>query len=366
MAINPLIALQTQTIDTATPTRNLVAFAQQERQNQQQERILDLQEGQAQREIDKDLEESLLIGGAVLNDFLEAGDVEGARTFLKNRGKNLIDINKNPEDTFEALELLNQDPEQLQQIAGGLKQEALRRGLIEQTDEGGFTLSRGQARFDAEGNEIASRSNLLSDEEVAQKRELAEAGASKTEVNVGDGTLTPGQKKTDETFATKVVNPFFLKGGSADAQKNLDQLRSARDALEKSDNLTGPIVGSVPDFVSVFANPEAVNVREGVEEVVQRNLRETLGAQFTEKEGERLISRAFNPRLSEEENIERLDRLIKAVENGQKAKIEAIEYFQEHGTLKGFKGSLPSIGSIEQQAFGNPQGGEIDFSELPQ
>ena len=45
-----------------------------------------------------------------------------------------------------------------------------------------------------------------------------------------------------------------------------------------------------PDLVNAFINPGATDVRENIESVVQRNLKAVLGAQFTEKEGERDIT----------------------------------------------------------------------------
>jgi hypothetical protein len=65
-----------------------------------------------------------------------------------------------------------------------------------------------------------------------------------------------------------------------------------------------------------------------------------LGAQFTEKEGERLISRAYNPVLSQPENKKRVDRLIKQIQSAAEAKLEASRYFMAKGTLEGWKGKL--------------------------
>ena len=85
-------------------------------------------------------------------------------------------------------------------------------------------------------------------------------------------------------------------------------------------------------------NPELLALRENVEEVVQRNLRVILGAQFTEKEGERLINRAFNEKLSTKENARRVKLLLNQIRTAAKAKNEAVNYFEKHGSLTGFKG----------------------------
>lgn len=151
--------------------------------------------------------------------------------------------------------------------------------------------------------------------------------------------ITPGQRALDTAFA-KDYAELVAAGGFADIQKNISQLQAVRDQLKTGTNLTGAIQGRLPDWLrSVVAAP-GLAAQQTVEEVVQRNLRAILGAQFTQVEGERLIARAYNPALDEKENIIRLDRLLRAMEDAAKAKEGAINYFEEHGTLRGFKGQV--------------------------
>ena len=159
--------------------------------------------------------------------------------------------------------------------------------------------------------------------------------------------LTEGEKSRDRKFADQLVE-FNLP----DINKGLEQLTEASEALSKSNTLTGPIVSLMPNFVGDRVNPKAAEVREAVEEVVQRNLRLVLGAQFTEKEGERLISRAYNPTLDEAENKKRVERLIKSIRDAAQEKLNMKSYFEKNGTLKGYDSNQPSIESIEQSAFG--------------
>ena len=159
--------------------------------------------------------------------------------------------------------------------------------------------------------------------------------------------LTDGEKARDRKFGDQLVE-FNLP----DINKGLEQLTEASEALSKSNTLSGPIVSLLPNFVGDRLNPESTEVREAVEEVVQRNLRLVLGAQFTEKEGERLISRAYNPRLDEAENKKRVERLIKSIKDAAQEKLNMKSYFEKNGTLKGYDSNQPSIASIEQSAFG--------------
>lgn len=150
---------------------------------------------------------------------------------------------------------------------------------------------------------------------------------------------TPAQKAVDESFA-KEYTPW-VTGGAADVQKNLTQLKSAIDELESGrDDLTGHVLGRFsPENRAIF-NQDSVDVEERVQEVAQRNLRLVLGAQFTEKEGDRLISRVYNPRLDESINARRVRALFDQIQKAAEDKQRAAQYYEENGTLNGFQGSL--------------------------
>ena len=151
--------------------------------------------------------------------------------------------------------------------------------------------------------------------------------------------LTPGQKRLDQAFAVSYED-YTARGGYADVEKSIEQLRDVRNILGGG-GVTGGISGYLPTVVRSVFNEKSVSAQEAVEEVVQRNLRLILGAQFTNEEGKRLIERAYNPRLSESENIKRLDRLITQIEEGAAATESASQYFEQNGTLTGWQGNLP-------------------------
>jgi len=163
-----------------------------------------------------------------------------------------------------------------------------------------------------------------------------------TTVNVNSGQdLMPGQKKADEKFADDYVS--WKTGGGQDMVAQISQLKPVIKDLEEGKPITGVGIAVQPDLMLALTNPSALQSREQVEEVVQRNLRAVLGAQFTEKEGERLIARAFNPKLPPEENAKRLRRLFLQMETAANQKQEMVDYFDEFGTLRGFRGKMPSI-----------------------
>lgn len=167
---------------------------------------------------------------------------------------------------------------------------------------------------------------------------------------------TPGQESLDKAFGTDAA-AWVGAGGFADTQKSIAQLGEAKAALDavasgkSKDKLTGPVVSRVPNFAKQVFNPKAVAVRDSVEEIVQRNLRLVLGSQFTEKEGERLIARAYNENLDEAENSKRVGRLMTQLQSAAKAKQEAIDYFNQHGgTLEGFTGKIWTAADFDPDA----------------
>ena len=178
-------------------------------------------------------------------------------------------------------------------------------------------------------------------------------------INTGQpsrNNLPPFQIKQDEIYAE--THAEWNTGGAADAVKQLGQLTQVADALESGrDDLTGFLIGITPKWALEGLNPEAVNARELVEEVVQRNLRIVLGAQFTEKEGDRLIARAYNPSLREEVNADRLRRLVASIE-ARAQQIESLnEFVNRNGTTAGWDGSLSTVDQILSEIEGSGRSG---------
>jgi hypothetical protein len=158
---------------------------------------------------------------------------------------------------------------------------------------------------------------------------------------LGGDKLTPGQESIDKKFADDYV--AWRGGGGQDTAAQIAQLKPVIQALEAGQPITGMKVAVQPDLLLAMTNPKALQSREQVEEVVQRNLRTVLGAQFTEKEGERLIARAYNPKLPPEENAKRVRRLFLQMSTAAEQKQAMVDYFDQNGTLRGFSGKMPGV-----------------------
>jgi hypothetical protein len=166
---------------------------------------------------------------------------------------------------------------------------------------------------------------------------------------LGAGGVKPtkGQESVDKKFS-ETINDYVASGGYADIDKQINQLDEVITALESGQRISGPIIASLMESfpnMAAGAFPEAVNAKDLVEEVAQRNLRAILGGAFAEREGRELIRRAYNPALSEEQNAERLRSLVTQMRRANIAKRDAIEYWNKYGTLAGYTGNLPQIES---------------------
>lgn len=201
----------------------------------------------------------------------------------------------------------------------------------------------GQSQASAENLGENAETNRQTRPYVVRK---AKAEAEEAEKTTGVPKLTPGQQEIDKQFGDDYLQ-WAVRGGRGDFQKSKAQLEDALTNLGKSDAISGPVVGSLPEWLQAFVAPDAIKYPEEVQEIAQRNLRAILGGQFAQKEGEQLIARAFNPKLDEATNQVRVQRLLGALVKAAQSKEDAAKYYEEHGTLVGWKGSLPSKSDLD-------------------
>lgn len=158
--------------------------------------------------------------------------------------------------------------------------------------------------------------------------------------------LTPAQLKEDETFGTAILEEdkklLTYKKDEADLKDAMRVLGSGQG--------TGKWIG-VKDALGIlsFTDPEAKATYDRVTGIVQRTLRETLGAQFTEKEAALLIGRAYDTALSPQENAKRVSSLLAQITNINDARQSKVDHYRANGTLKGYQS--PAINSSAQAIF---------------
>ena len=169
--------------------------------------------------------------------------------------------------------------------------------------------------------------------------------------------LTPGQKKVDQTFGTDYA-AYVAGGGYAGVESNLGVIQGIHDEIRGAEEgtLSGPLIGNLPDAAQEFAYPQAADIRERLAGVVQQTLKQILGSQFTQKEAENLVKRAYNPALSQEINARRVATLLTTLRRAALAKDASAKYYEEHGSLKGFTGDQISATDLYNMDLDTPVG----------
>ena len=107
-------------------------------------------------------------------------------------------------------------------------------------------------------------------------------------------------------------------------QENIGRLKNAIGILEENPDYVGGIEGTFFDkffseavgdaIVYATGDPEAIRVRDSVRQTIIASLRQTLGAQFTENEGNRILGLTFNRGLEAGSVIKELERFLAATQ----------------------------------------------------
>lgn len=189
---------------------------------------------------------------------------------------------------------------------------------------------------EAEAAYAAQRAAAEAAKAEAEAR-TAEITAGRREGEAQRPVLTPGQQAVDQKFAADYVE--WSNGGYQNIMNQLTQLDSALETLQSGQQISGPVVGRLPTFVQqMLYGDDPQNIQANVREVAVSTLRQILGAQFTENEGERIQNMSYNPTLDEASNIARVRQTIAELRARAMAKQAAAEYFGQNGTLAGFTG----------------------------
>jgi hypothetical protein len=201
----------------------------------------------------------------------------------------------------------------------------------------------GKKNWDKMKNQDPLASYFIAKEEARGAREGSAPGGV---------DLTVAEEALDKEFG-KIASEYTLKGGPQVAA-NLRNLQEKIEILQDGKlNVSGPIIGLLPDSAKGILSPDAASFQSDIRDVVFQSLREKLGAQFTEREGDRLVAAAFNSYLQEDRNVARLQRLYSTIEQAARSKQNAINYFNENGTLKGYDVPIIDFDSLMDDIIQN-------------
>lgn len=170
---------------------------------------------------------------------------------------------------------------------------------------------------------------------IQRKAKASEGGVG------GMGKLNTAEKAVDTKFGKEYAD-FFAGGGINSLEKNVSELARAIQIIDDAPegDTSGKVIGLADKTGQLtFVSPLAADVKDIIGGVAQSNLRQILGGQFAAKEGEALLQRQYDTGQTKENNLKRLRALYKQASDTIKDKKAAAEYYEQFGTLKGFKGA---------------------------
>jgi hypothetical protein len=165
------------------------------------------------------------------------------------------------------------------------------------------------------------------------------------------------QEKKMEKLAASAAE--YITKDRGQLVSNVGKIDVALGLMDKapSGDVSGPFRGLAPDKIRSYSNPEAIIVKESMQSAIQETLRPTLGAQFTEKEGERIMNLAYNDKLSPEENKRRATDLKKFIQK----KVEFSDALYSHVGKNGSDEGFPyEKYGMNKQGSGADQGAQQD------
>ena len=227
--------------------------------------------------------------------------------------------------------------------------DAVDSGSLGARDAAGLLFSKPKDERTAAMQNYSEYQRILAEQgKEAADQFLAMSGRGGNVVNVGGGETSKGLEALDKKFA-ETYSDLSLSG-LADARSQAATINTILTKLEAGEQLTGPLIGAQPDFLRALTNPDAQDAIDRVGSVVQRSLREILGGQFAQKEGEQLVRRAYNPSLPPEQNAARLRALFTVLDQTAQNKLDMATYYQDNNySLGGYKGNMgdPSRADLE-------------------
>ncbi len=247
----------------------------------------------------------------------------------------------------------------------------------------GADAYQGQKNRDAElakllkGKEVDNANqNAMYDKQLQTAKDLRERYGKETNVDAGDiklggvdplssllkarelsqPKLTPGQEAADKAFG-KEYSDYTAGGGSKTAEKNLGLLQGVEKQLDdpgaKSPGIFERGVQYLPDSFRAALTPKIKAQEDSVRTAVQATLRQTLGAQFTEKEGEGLMRRSYDARLSPQANLAKMRPEIEALRAQLEQKQRSAQQFENTGSLVGL-GAAGGSRAPQRETQGTP------------
>lgn len=243
-----------------------------------------------------------------------------------------------------------QEADLISRLAGNVKDQASYDAALGQASQFGIDVSKLPPVYDQgfvqnlQGMALTAKDRLAQqnwDKDYALKEREVKAkeleAKNKKAENVG--RLSEGQKTLDKEFA-KDYNDW-TSGGSKIALSEIKKLSDVAKSLKNGNLSTGGLTGMFPDRIT---SDKVLKARADVQSTVMNSLKAILGAQFTEKEGDRIIKNTWNEADTTANNMARVERLVQDLSNQAIEKNRKAKFFeQQSGSLYGYQSkSAPS------------------------
>jgi hypothetical protein len=161
----------------------------------------------------------------------------------------------------------------------------------------------------------------------------------------GEEKLSVGEATQAREFA-KTWNQWQSRGKSQFSE-NKKLFEDAINKLVKKEVTTGVTEG-IKGRQEVFDTKAKALERE-VRSAINGMLRETLGPQFTEKEGERIFEQSFSKIASPEDNIKSMKRELNKIKKTARSIEDQGRYFEQNkGTLVGYIAPKETEGGLQE------------------
>lgn len=267
--------------------------------------------------------QSVAIAAAHLGTYLDSGDTEGARNFLKTRRQELQRRQAHGEavdtrETDAALKALDSDPEMLKKQVDNSRKLGQMLGILDKGTNSDYTLGQGQNRYDASGNIIAKG--------PPKTGPMVEV----TDPETGETKLVPQSQKPMPASASKSMlenTQNLRKAKQAAALVEGKTLSGAGGEMQGDTAATG-FKGYLPNAVLQRTDPSGTSTRAAIADLGSMVIHDRSGAAVTASEYPRLAP--FIPKETDDQDTVK-KKLANFVSVYQQIVDDSSEFYGEQG-----------------------------------
>lgn len=164
-------------------------------------------------------------------------------------------------------------------------------------------------------------------------------------------------KKLNDATAQDYAD-FTDEGGNHMMEMNMRSIRKVMAELKKPGKTGGRTIDFFGDTLKKaydhMTDGNSVAMQQQIDLITQANLKATLGAQFTENEAKMFLQRSYDPELSDEQNVKKLEQALEGIIKRAESRVARFQYFEVNNyNMAGFMTKNPSAFSNKGQG-GNP------------